>query len=305
MEYNMGSHDSRQSGRNIREQPPRSINLFTRMAILLGGVIQQMGWAFFGFGMLFFWIFVMNSEARYLLAFDGKWVETNGVLKNIAPTGSTVNDRRIYAYSFTFISKSGMQEGICYDSYRSEYQKPNQTVHVEYKEGNNKRARIKGMSSSTFPSFVLFVVIFPLIGLGFLISGLISNLKALRLLRDGHFTRGKLINKEATGTRINNNIVFKFTFEFDTAGGMKHQTTCATHQTWKVEDEELEIILYDPSNPDHAVVYDAIPAAPEIDPQGHLESAPISSAGIFILPIISIVVNVILFYVFLIMGISI
>jgi hypothetical protein len=303
-QFRMGSHDMQQSGRVIRENPPRNLGIYSRLVILFGGILQQMGWGFFGFGMIFFWIFVMNSEARYLLSFDGKWVETQGVLKNVAVTNTEVNDRKIYAYTFSFTGKGGVHEAVCYDYLRREYERPNITVPVEYKEGNPKRARIKGMSTSTFPSFVLFVVIFPLLGLGFIIAGIIANLKSLKLLVNGHFTKGKIVNREATGTRINNNTVFKFTFEFETPGGMKHQTTCATHQTWKVEDEEMEIILYDPTYPENAVVFDAIPSAPQIDPQGHLEPAAISAASVFILPIISIALNVILFYIFVILGVS-
>jgi hypothetical protein len=154
------------------------------------------------------------------------------------------------------------------------------------------------MSTSTFPAVVLFVVIFPLLGLGFLIFGLRSNIKALKLLINGTFSKGKMIAKEATGTRINNNTVFKYIFEFEATGGMKYQAKCATHQVWRVEDEDLEIILYDPSYPENAVVLDAIPTAPQINSLGHFEPASPSAATVFILPVISIVLNLILFYFF-------
>lgn len=219
------------------------MGIYSRLVILLGGMLQQMGWGFFGVGMIFFWIFVMNSEARYLLFLDGKWVETKGILKNVAVTNTEGNDRKMYAYTFIFKDKAAVHESVWYDYLRTEYERPNITVPVEFKERNPKRAGIKGMSTSTFPSFVLFVVIFPLLGLGFIIAGIIANLKSLKMLVNGHFTEGKIVSKEATGTVINNKTVFKFTFEFEPPGGMKHQATCATHQTWKVEDEEMEIIL--------------------------------------------------------------
>lgn len=303
-QFRMGAHDMQQSGRVIRENPPRNLGIYSRLVILLGGMLQQMGWGFFGVGMIFFWIFVMNSEARYLLSFDGKWVETKGILKNVAVTNTEVNDRKMYAYTIIFKDKAAVHESVCYDYLRSEYERPNITVPVEFKERNPKRARIKGMFTSTFPSFVLFVVIFPLLGLGFIIAGIIVNLKSLKLLVNGHFTKGKIVSKEASGTVINNNTVFKFTFEFETSGGTKNQTTCATHQTWKVEDEEIKRILYDPTYPENAVVFDAIPSAPQINSQGYLESAATSAASVFILPLISIALNVMLFYIFVILGVS-
>lgn len=297
MEYNMGSHDSRQNGRSLREQAPRQLNPFTRATILFGGVTQQMGWGFFGFGMIFFWAFVMNSEARYLLSFDGNWVETQGMLKNIESTNSSVNKRTIYAYQFSYTANGRQMESVCYDVSRSELQ-PNRAVRVEYKSGNPQRARIEGMSTSAFPAVVLFVVIFPIVGLVFLFFGLRSNIKALKLLINGTFSKGKMIAKEATGTQINNNMVFKYIFEFEAKGGMKYQAKCATHHTWRVEDEEMEIILYDPSYPENAVVFDAIPTAPQINSLGHFEPATLGAAKLLILPLIAIVLNLFLFYFF-------
>jgi hypothetical protein len=42
-------------------QPPRNLSPLSRLTILLGGFYSQFGWAFFGFGMLFVWIFVFAS----------------------------------------------------------------------------------------------------------------------------------------------------------------------------------------------------------------------------------------------------
>ena len=43
-------------------KPPRAIPGVTRRKLLFGGVYNQMGWFFAGFGLIFFWIFGLDSE---------------------------------------------------------------------------------------------------------------------------------------------------------------------------------------------------------------------------------------------------
>lgn len=298
MEYHMGSAEKPHfdGERNIREQPPRYINIFTKLTVLFGGLLQQMGWGMFGFGMIFFWVFVMNSEARYLLAFDGKWTDTQGTLVSVGGTNSSVNDQPIYAYKFKYMAGYEEREAISYDYFHPEMQAGN-FVRVQYKSGNAKRARIEGMSSSTFPTVVVVVVIFPLIGFFMILGGFYKNLKALRLLVHGQFTKGKIVGKGITGSRVNNNPVYKYTFEFE-VGNEKHYINCSTYQTWKVEDEAMEIILYDKDNPTNGIVFDAIAGVPQIMPNGQFDATPLSSASLLILPIVAIGLNVLAYYIY-------
>lgn len=294
----MGSAEKSEfgGGRNIREQPPRYLNLFTKMTVIFGGFLQQMGWGFFGFGMIFFWVFVMNSEARYLLAFDGRWADVQGTVLSVNSTSSEVNDQRIYAYEFRYLAGSETLEATSYDYFRPETQ-VGKLVPVQYKSGNTKRARIKGMSSSTFPVWVVFVCIFPLVGLIMIIGGLLRNINALKLLIYGQFSKGKMIDKIRTGSQVNNNYVYKYVFEFE-VGETKYQAKCSTYQTWKVEDEAMEIVLYDKNNPDKSIVYDAIAGVPEITPDGRFDATPLSSATLLILPIVAIGLNVLAYYLY-------
>jgi hypothetical protein len=305
MEYHMGPANSSEefegSGRIIREQAPRHLNLFSKLIIVFGGVTQQMGWAFGGFGLIFFWVFVMNSEARYLLAFDGKWTDTDGIITNISSTNAEVNDRVVFAYEFTYNVKGRILKATSYGTSSGSYE-VNSPVGAQYKSLNPERARIKGMSSSIFPIWVIFVCIFPLIGFIMVFSSLIYNLKALRLFIHGTFTKGTLKNKIPTNTSINNQTVFKYEFEFD-VDGTKHLAICKTHQGWKIEDEEQEIILYAPNNPKHAVIYDAVAAAPEITPRGELDAIPLYRLSNLILPVLAISVNAILYYLFIVLKV--
>ncbi len=299
MEYHMGpasSDEFEHSGRILREPAPRHIDLLSRLMILFGGTVQQMGWVFGGFGMIFFWVFVLNSEARFLLAFDGKWLDANGILTEVYATNSEVNDRPVYAYRFTYNVDGHIMEGESFGTFREQYE-ANLPVPVQYKSRNPQRARIEGMSSSMLPVWTIFVCIFPLIGGMMIFSGLYQNIRALRLLVHGQFTKGTLKNKLATDISINNQEVFKYEFEFD-VDGKKEIARCKTHQGWKVEDEEQEIILYLPEQPQRNIIYDAIPIMPEINPRGELEPIPMHHSISLIIPVLAIVINAIFAYVF-------
>jgi hypothetical protein len=276
--------------RYLSELPPRNIDWFTQLTILFGGFMQQFGWFFFGFGMIFFWIFGWNSHAMVSLGTWGKWIPTEGTIFMVEPTSARENEVVVYKITLqyqvqgqTFLSDvyktgGGYSEG--------------QSVKVEYNKRLPNVARMEGTRRGLFSSWALMVVIFPLVGLGFIIGSLRTNLKFLDLLKIGDYVRGKIVAKNSTGStiKINNRTypVYEYKFEF------QHKTstyfaTCKTHLTENVEDEEREIILFDRFRPDKSIVYDAMPNAPKILPEGIIDPAYISKGWVLLVPAISII----------------
>ena len=190
----------------------RSIPISTRIAILFGGFKSQFGWAFFGFGMIFFWVFAMNADLS-AFHFNKNTIETEGTAIRWQGTNSSENEVPVYKNYFLFTDEHGVEhEGISYATGRAVT--AGELLTVEYPEGKPEYARIKGMRNSMFSSFVLFVVIFPLVGLIFILLGLRRSYHALRLIRNGEITEGELIGKELTNTKINNRPVYRMTFSY-------------------------------------------------------------------------------------------
>ena len=132
------------------------------------------------------------------------------------------------------------------------------------------------MRNATFGPWVLFVVIFPMIGLLFVISGLFDAVKTLRLLQYGVFTTATLISKEQTNTTINNQYVYKLRFHFTDRWGNDHEFTNRTHRAYLVDDESIERIAYLPNNPKSAIPLDTIQYVPLLDEDGPIEAIPIN-----------------------------
>ncbi|MCC6727651.1 MAG: hypothetical protein IT258_24305 [Saprospiraceae bacterium] len=146
---------------------------------------------------------------------------------------------------------------------------------------------------------MLFVLIFPLIGLAFIIQGIRQNGKAIKLLEIGEFTRWAMCSKVATNSSVSINNqhypVYIYCFDFE-AGGRTHSATCKTHQAWLVEDEEREIILYDKYNPANCIVFDATANRPEISEQGMFASPGIGKIWLLALPLMGIGMNLYFFF---------
>jgi len=115
-------------------------------------------------------------------------------------------------------------------------------------------------------------LIFLFIGVYFLRQGINKGLHALYLLKNGELTFGKIIQKEATNTRINNRTVYAYTIEYE-ADSMTHQILERTHLAEKLEDDAEEPIVYDPRDTQYALALDNLPAALDVNRQGSFHFA--------------------------------
>ncbi len=251
---------------------PRSVPLLIRMEVLFGGVMNQMGWFFLGFGLIFVWVFGGNADFNSLLHFQGKSETRKGIIIESKKTNFSENDKKVYANYYSFQTQNGIEyKGVSYS--RNKRLSKNDIVNIEYPNGKPNISRIKGMRTAPFSFYVaLIVCIFPLIGFGLMIGGLKNGIKANNLLANGTLEFGRLISKDMTNTRINNIPVYKFTFEFIADDGGTYEAIAKTHLTRNLEDENKEPLLYDQYNPSYAIMLDSLPGSPGIDDMGNFQT---------------------------------
>lgn len=140
---------------------------------------------------------------------------------------------------------------------------------VEYAANKPEIARILGMRTKPFGPEVLFVIIFPLIGLGLISLGLANGARTDYLLRHGIPTLARLVSKDSTGLAANRQMVYKYTFGFSTAAGA-YCTASANSTGPRFENGVQERILYDPSQPERAVLLDSLPGAAQMSDGGRI-----------------------------------
>ena len=111
---------------------------------------------------------------------------------------------------------------------------------------------------------MLFVLIFPLVGLTMIAVGVKKGLRAMRLLTHGIPAQGRFVGQEATSVRINDAPVMAMTFEFKTVDGRTARCVAKTHETRRLSDDAEEALVYDPEDPAVAVLLDELPGRPRI-----------------------------------------
>jgi len=269
--------------------PPRLVPVGTSLRVLFGGFLNQFGWFFFGFGLIFVWAMFPTAAWEWYFCALGGTETAAGVVTESWETGGSVNDVPVYAVSYRFSTPDGIEcEDFSFQTRRDPYEGTD--VTIEYAKGRPSVSRIQGMRRSTFGLGVSFVVVFPLIGLCFMIVGLRKGLRASRLLRRGKPGFGTLVSKEATATEINEQTVYKLTFEFTADDGETYTAVAKTHLPESLEDEEQERLLYDPRDPSCAVLLDNLPGGPRVDGTGNLQAAPIGGTlVVLVLPAASVI----------------
>lgn len=268
---------------------PRRVSTALRLRLLFGGVLNTIGWAITCFGMIFVWVFVGNSELTTLGKFSGGLGGVSAFVTAVEATAMSENDSKVHAVHYEFEVDDRRLSGTSYTTRGVPAE--GARVDVEYVVADPSISRIQGMRTAPFPAAVAFVWLFPLIGIGFVAFGLRSGRNAIALLVHGEHARGRLVAKEATNTTVNNQRVFKLTFEFEDGSGATHKAVVRSHLLADLEDEETEALMYDPHR-DAAVLLDALPGRPQTDAEGGFDTArPGVACAVLILPILAVVGN--------------
>jgi hypothetical protein len=276
--------------------PPRYVPLGVRLKVLLGGFLNQFGWFFLGFGLIFVWGFTLEADLTSWYVFRGELARAEGTVIESKETNMRVNETQVYEHKYSFIGADGLEyRGASYETGGS--LRNGQKVTIEYKQDNPETSRIKGMRRGIIGLFGLMPIIFPAIGLCFIIAGIRKGVKACHLLRDGEQTTGKLKSKNRTGAKVNNQPVYKLTFEFAASDGTSHQAVAKSHRPEVLEDEEHEPLLYDPSRPEYAVMLDDLPGNPRIDSTGGIHAgSAVGALLVLVIPAVTLISHCIYIY---------
>lgn len=204
--------------------PPRRVPLSLRVVNFFN-VIAQIGWAVFGFGMIFFWVFASNADFSFA-TFRGAMGRATGRITSVENTNASENRRSITKSYYQYSVAGETYNGKSYTTGSAPEQ--GSQVEVEYLERDPSRSRIPGMRTAMFGPWAAIVTIFPLIGFLILFFATRSGIKRNRLLRDGMFAQGTLVSKEPTNMTVNNRRVWALTFEFTDRNGMRREATART-----------------------------------------------------------------------------
>lgn len=250
--------------------PPRRVPPTLSVRVVLGGFMTQFGWFFVGFGLIFVWTFDAGAGVVEVVRFSGNLATASGASTGYRALNLSINDVRVFETTYAFALDDGRTfSGASYET--GDFVPEGEPVVVEYRRSEPSISRIQGMRASAAGLMIAFVFVFPVLGMVFAVSGMAKGLKARRLMSTGQLALGTLKAKEPTNTRINEQTVYRLTFEFAAAGGGAYEVTTKTHLPYKLEDEAQERLVYDPRNPLDASMLDDLPCRPEIDGRGDFQ----------------------------------
>src|SRR6202158_2777437 len=101
-------------------RPPRTLPWSTRLVVLFGGTFSGFGWLFFGFGMIFVWIFAGKGDYTSAFMMRGVLETAPAVVTGVQNTkfseggGKHTPGTPIYAYHYKFQSGGTDYEGTSY-----------------------------------------------------------------------------------------------------------------------------------------------------------------------------------------------
>lgn len=271
----------------------RVIPISTRIHVIFGNFYTLFGTIFLAFSWIFCVVFLSNIDITSF-SFSEDSPQTTAVVNQVRPTNSSVNKRKVYAYDYTYLMQERSFSGTSYES--SSNLQEGDSVSIQYLEDKPEVSRIVGMRNDIFDIWVLFVLLFPIVGLIMAYTGVKRGLRAVHLLQHGELTTGKLIASMPTNTSINNRPVYEMKFEFITKEGKKEQVVGKTHEIELLQDEAQERILYLSDRTDIAIVLDEMKGCPRLESADPNRWYPMNgfSAFLYLLPTIIFAMEIVI-----------
>jgi hypothetical protein len=263
--------------RRVLSLAPRPVSRRLIWRLWFGTPIAAFGWMFAAFGMIFVYAALPIAEI-WRPAYDRSAMATIGVVE---PSGSSEDDQPIYRVHYTFADMAGVQRSG--ESFTQDGTVTGTRV-VDYVTDDPDVSCLGGMRGRPFGWFPLVVLLFPVVGLCLALPQLRTGRVATRLLRHGVQTRGRLVEKRATSTSLNDDPVYELTFEYE-VGGTRYQAAVKTLSPAPLEDDAEEPMLYDPQDPSIATPLDHLPGEPRIASDGTLLAIPGIAVHVLVMPI--------------------
>ncbi|MDD5092634.1 MAG: hypothetical protein PHQ23_17180 [Candidatus Wallbacteria bacterium] len=258
--------------------PPRRVGLNLTLSLIFENFFTLFGSFFFGFGMIFVWAFGLNADLSGL-QFAGRVETCPGVAVNWDRTGfsessdDTSDGRQVFFTDYAFFDAEGNRRtGRSYAT--GTFIEQGREMTVEYPAGRPEYSRIRGMRRKAFGPFVLFVFIFPAVGLYMIWHGLKQGLKQARLLKIAEPAEARIIACDGTSVYVNERQVQRYVFAFKPFGSREEfRAEFRTHLTDHLGDEPTELVLFDSADPGIAVPVDGLSAPVKFCTDGSVRCA--------------------------------
>jgi hypothetical protein len=276
---------------NVIALAPRTVPRAFVARLLFGGPLGAFGWVFAAFGMIFTLVFVPRSMPDFT-SYD---MTATATVEHVETTTMSENKEHVLRVTYTFEDAEGqLHRG---QSYTRDPVETNSERTVEYTRADPDVSRLRGMRRSPFDSLALIVLVFPIAGIAIAWRQLVRGIRAVRVLRTGVETTGKIVDVTPTKLTVQNQRIMRATVEY-----LVGERTCRTTFDFPKNSapalDGVQRLVYDPQSPTRATTLDNLPGQPRITEGGVLAWTPGSAALVLIAPVIFVLELVALPFVF-------
>ncbi|HEU4778168.1 MAG TPA: DUF3592 domain-containing protein [Telluria sp.] len=238
----------------------RALSGSVKRAIFFSAPLAWIGLIFTLFGAAMLAVFGSASDLTSSFVFSDHNPRAQGRLIAKVASSASSNRRRIYEYVYRYEVNAIAFTGTSFDIDNGAL--PGSPVTVQHLAHDPATSRLEGMKKAPFGLHVaLLVSIFPLVGLVMLYFGARRYRTYRYLVEHGVLTTGKVVRKEPTSTKINEQTVYDVFFQYRSSDGVLREACVSTHKSDNLGDEAQEPLVYDAARPDQAVLLDAMPPA--------------------------------------------
>jgi hypothetical protein len=239
--------------------PPRPVPLSRRLNFFLSGATLA-GAFFFAFGMALLWGMLILTATLEEWALNRRAELARGVVYSVLDEGRAYRQPgsggpHRYRCGFTFSLPDGTQgEGRSFivGSALTE----GQQVHIEYLPDHPQIARVRGTSYSSTGELpvlgVLFVALFPLLGIAFVVGRAIKTCLWARRFKSLEATDARVEQGERIAVMGEKHVV-RYRVSYTTPTGSSLATMFKAYEVPDVSAGGEMTILYDPARPERAM----------------------------------------------------
>lgn len=219
----------------------------------------NIGFLFALIGLIFVAYFSSILNWKLLFADEEDFSRANAIITEIQPTKYSVNDNFLFEYYYSYSLDEIKENTGSFLEYEGVY-RMDQSIQVEYLSNSPEISRFSGKDRRNFDKIMFLAGVGgSLIGIIFLVPSIRKTRKERKILIAGRPARGKLIHAEPTNLSINEQTVYKLIFEYSTGNNKSQQFSTRSHLIRNLSEEHFQTLVYDPRQPESAVIIDTLP----------------------------------------------
>ena len=221
----------------------RNLPLRLKLQVLFKNTESIIGFAFLLLGLPMLILFGSGSFSGTSWNNDDPIIEGN--ISYITETNTEINEEIVWEFHYEFqLANGNFYSGKGYS--RNTTMNEGDPLEVQYKLLDPDVSHGIELNNNETPFWVLLLLaLFPIIGGGMLYYTVKRGQRFIRIAEAGTLTHGRLVDKQVTGTEINDRRVIEFFFEFK-VGDETYTTSAKTHLYERLTDEEEEPLIYNP-----------------------------------------------------------